>query len=1034
MSAIIEDNSLIPDLMSRYDSFSKKETYAKTINAMLDADIITAEEADIMRRRKSDIYKDEKDEKDEKESVKEEIELPTKRGNNIKNNIDATKADTLLKLATEERLRKLSPRNLKNMQRVFDNIENGFFTKFANDMLNELESIKRQENIEKPINNRKSLNLIDDLRAKLKAFFAPSKTKTEYSIRQNPLFDIDNVLGNTNKSDIRDNTFGALSKAYSNLRTEINKVSEKLVEADAKLLQEVHGDSNKLSYSKAKVMAYLLQKEHESNEGGKTISAEDAIQANIDTIEDGSNKKYKKQDLKMFKKLLDEIKGLSSDDIKLSKAQLFAVNRIREVNEFYEGTARHVSSVIRGNSRLMYKDYIHHVAIRNREENNDRVTAMFNKFYSPSTKAGSVEERKGGAPLLFDPIVSTSSGTRELLTDFYMTDISKQVKMALNKAAKESKNGSAEQEIYNALNNGMNSIMETLFMQEMKSHTMLEDALQTIERLGYKTMLASIPRAAAELGSNVIYSVVANPLAMSEGMKYVNDVFDMDFRDIMEAASSGVTERVYGKKLSSKYVEAGMFANKDKLNEQGYTNEVINKMKQIHYYASGFTSKPISKFADFLISTPDKMISRTLWKGSFALEYKKNTGKSIDFKNLLDEGFVRENKEEIAKATRYADGEVVRAVTSDNLFDGVIKNQITPTDGAAMRAWKKTNSFMAKFNIYEYMTVRQGVLALMKEGDISRRKGLALIAAAHMRMASYMVLLNMTYYVFDLAVASLAGSEPPEEPELDDLLQYSVGAAATSLLTRNYGNWFKIPITYGVEEINKNWGDFMRDGAYDKYEDAIMFSIISQDDLKSGNIENLAAKMSAAYKPFITTAISMFNNVTKLNKEDITEASYEKAKEELIYRSGFEMLGNLGMIPIYKDIRRNALRNLYTSPMKPKQGESRDAYERRMGDDYDEKVYDLYKGTYHKEITAINKEQSNILKAIKLADNYELGAGFREAAEEFLGTDISNLAEEVKEAKKKYSNKEIIKAYRAFTASKSKGSFSADDIKDLLNE
>jgi hypothetical protein len=1039
VDAINEDNSLVPDLKSRYESFPKKETYGKTINAMLNEDIISAEEADVMRRRKGDIVPSETREKKETKTSKEIAEEIETRPNNVQNKHDSTKADELIRLSTKERLGKMSKTDLSSMQRVFDNIENGIFTKFANDMLNKLKNMEGAENIDPAVDNAKSMTPLDDLRAMFKNLIASKRSVSEYKIRQNPLFDIDNTLGNTNKTTIRDNTFGKMASAYSKLRTEINKLSEKLIEADARMLKEVKGDSNKLSYSKAKVMAYMLQKEHEANPDGKTISAIDAIDDNIKTIKSGQNPRYGKQDLKMFEQLKAEVNGLKAKDYKLSEAQKFTANTIQKINESNLGIANHVASVIRGNSRFMYTDYVHHVAIRNKQEESDRLTKSFNNFFSPSTKAGSVEERKGGTPILFDPIASTSSGTRELLTDYYMTDVSRQVKGALNILAKEAEDGSIQQEIYNSMGKVFDTVMETVFMGEMQEISQFRKALQALEKMGYKVMLASIPRAAAELGSNVTYALIANPKDFAKGMEYISDIMNDDYRTIMELVGSGVTERLHGKKLSSKYVEIGMFADKDKTNKQKYSNEVFNKMKQINYYASKFTTKPVSRLAEGLISTPDKLVSRTLWNGALTSEFKRNTGKDMNPKDILNPEFLKENKNELEKAARYADREVIRAVTSDNIFDGVVKNQIHPKDDMAVRMWKKTNSFMAKFNIFEYMTVRQGVLALMKSGDISTKKGLALITAAHARMTSYMVLLSMTNYVFDMAIhaTGLFGGEPPEEPDPKEVLRYSIGSAATSLFARNFGNIAKIPVTMGVEYANEKWGDFMRDGEYDKFDDSIMFTIVASDDFKSGESEKVAAKFSAAYKPLLQTLISTYNNVTKLSDKNISEDTYEKTKENLVYRSGLEMMGNLGMIPIYKDIRRNALRSLYTSPLRPKEGESMSAYRNRMGDKFDEKNYYMYKGSYYKEILKIDREKSNIYKALKLIKAYDdYGSSFKREASEYFSEDVIDLSDNLKGVGDKFSDREIKWAYSEWSKipKQERDDFGVQEIKRLLNE
>ena len=103
--------------------------------------------------------------------------------------------------------------------------------------------------------------------------------------------------------------------------------------------------------------------------------------------------------------------------------------------------------------------------------------------------------------------------------------------------------------------------------------------------------------------------------------------------------------------------------------------------------------------ADALISTPDKLIMRPIWFGSFTTEFQNLTGKKPDFQKIAanDETYMNENKASLQEATKFADTNSTRAGATDNPFMGILKGQPQSNQGIMLKAFNNFNNFMTRF-------------------------------------------------------------------------------------------------------------------------------------------------------------------------------------------------------------------------------------------------------------------------------------------------------------------------------------------------
>jgi hypothetical protein len=148
-----------------------------------------------------------------------------------------------------------------------------------------------------------------------------------------------------------------------------------------------------------------------------------------------------------------------------------------------------------------------------------------------------------------------------------------------------------------------------------------------------------------------------------------------------------------------------------------------------------------------------------------------------------------------------------------------------------------------------------------------------------------------------------------------------IGQSLTStftslLLGRDFGNATKAVINYGVEEVNERFLDFLREGEYDPYKDGIVYSIIPRDNRKDDDLGKLLLNMGGAFTPALNTAALIYKNRGRIvtgetEKED--EAAIEREDRTVKERIPLEVLGNLGFIPLYKDVRKVVNSSIYSS-------------------------------------------------------------------------------------------------------------------------
>lgn len=829
---------------------------------------------------------------------------------------------------------------IKQLEKVKNNITKGYVPKKASELMIQVRSNKNADALIKPFTNLKRTKILENFRKAMfeieKAISRPfggivAKNYISNRIRNNPKFQIDDILGNLNSKTIYNNTFRKLAEAFSSNETETKKLQAKidaaynLIAKDKSPIERPHNDIVKDQY---KLRLYQLQREHLSNPGNKkTPSAMDFLNITIDAALEGDV--LSANDLKILQDLKKEFEVDGEiDNIKIEKSfsenQKKALKLLDEVNNSLAPKALFTSATIRGNKIDLLNDYSHHVILRDYNPSKEYFQQQQDRFVNPSTtKAGTLLERTAGAkPISFDPFLSATRGVQETLLDYHMTVPIRELQQTLNKLETKIKENpkSSNEDIMalKALRASVNESLETVFQSTFTDYS--STLFNKIRTLGYQAALASAPRAVAEFTSNLSFALASNPEGFMDGVsKYMPIIENHELGiNFMNNVGSTETNKLYNAdELTGKYADLGLF--KQVSSKKGQAKSQVNNIAN---YIAGFGGKQVADFvnklANNVLSAPDQWISRPLFMGEFAKTFKAETGITLtsDDMKAIAEGDSKylgdEYKDAVEKSVISADKQSIQMATSKNPFNAIDKLQQKPGE-TTKNVWRVANGYMANFSLFEFTTARAAINALFNAGEISSTEAMGLLTGVTMRMTLYMVIYEAIIGQMDEAFGAPEDEDADEADELAYLTGRQLTGALTSLLTRGtLGNIPNIPITMGIEAFNEKYLQSLReDEEYDPFKHAIVFSAIGKEDVRSKDLTSLAIKSFAGpYGPLLKTA-DRTKKVAMRALYNKTEKGRQDAKDELTDRLSIEALGNIGLIPFYRDVRRIANKKFF---------------------------------------------------------------------------------------------------------------------------
>jgi hypothetical protein len=217
--------------------------------------------------------------------------------------------------------------------------------------------------------------------------------------------------------------------------------------------------------------------------------------------------------------------------------------------------------------------------------------------------------------------------------------------------------------------------------------------------------------------------------------------------------------------------------------------------------------------------------------------------------------------------------------------------------------------------VYEFSAAKTGVMAAIGDGTMTRSEGASVLAGVITRMTVYNLLIKAT----TSGVAGLLGlafglddDDEEEEKTVDQLVTQSLTSTfATLALGRDFGNVSKTVINYGFEEyVTKEYLEGLRTGKYDPYEDAILINSLQRDE-KTGEMETWEniPNFMGSYGPIAKTGALAVKVISSKDKKKAD--AIERQQKERNIRLPLEILGNSGYVPLYKEIRKSVMDDIY---------------------------------------------------------------------------------------------------------------------------
>jgi len=938
-------NSELGELSERFEAFEDKKftktgavSFAETVAQMLKDKVITEDEAKLMRKFKSEIMPIEKAEgktEEEKEKeLEEEKEILIKNIKKSSVNIDRIElaiekalVKDFARLIKTDGVNDLNNAQLKNIEKAIDNINNGYVTHYVQLASENLESINRSKTGAEGISDAKPLAVSTQI-AKIKTLYKSGSDANKYYklIERNPLINIDMVLGDFSSKRIFNSVLEESAEAVTTFNTELNKVYNTIEDAEVQLQKKFKNNGNKILESKYKQMAYMVQQEFESNPNNSQVSpAAEVIEATIKKLRD-SNQNYEAD---ILQGILEDYSTDGQIDLKklddsFVYAELNMIKTVQDINSKLTDKATYTASVIRGESIEPLNDYIHQSVLNTDGVAVDDSRALSENYMEnikPSTKAKNLIERtKGAKAINFDITASVRRGAKMTLMDYHLTAPLRTANRTLNKMEEQLDNTGQQRQIFLGVRDAYNQAIADVLENTFTSSSIGEQIFQYAAKQGYRSMLASVPRVFGELLSNYSFALI-NPVEFTEGSKPKNMKVAFSERgvEVMNNVRSKETARIYGEGLSGRFVETSMIQKKMGMAADSAKNPVVNRVNQALSYLKKYP-RGVEGIADFMITTPDKLVTRPMWFGTFATEFKKITGEEVNFNKIAenDTAYMEKFEKAINEAKKKADSNSVLIGATDNPLQGILKNKKRASDKASII--KTVNSFMQRFLLFEYNAFRKGMYAAMGRGDISPGKGALLMTAVSARMTMYTLMipiLNSLMFGDD--------DEEKEESIYTRVYRALLSTATNLFIGRDFGAIVKMIQNGFIEYVNKEYGEDwgIREGEYDPYKNSVQFNIIppeksyKETDVASDILPNLLGPYTPLVKSLIFSANKLF--FSKPKKE---EDAKERQRREIQQRIPLEIGGLTGLVPFYRDFRKSLNEDIYQGLRAKSSGDS----------------------------------------------------------------------------------------------------------------
>ena len=971
IESIESNEQRISDLKELYDNFEKvksktnEEVYSKTLDKMLKEGVIDKAEHELMKTFKLKILEEKgkvkkmteqqvADEKVEliKEVKKTTITLDEIVGDEFRLERELVKRLQIILKQTD--FQNLNNKELKDLLRIIDNINNGFVSNATQQMVEKLNKIKNgvllAAAIPKSLKGffRKAANV----RRKLtKDIFGKTIQRDEFGLDAFSASSMDEQLNNFKSTPIFDITREQNAIQIEKFKAKMTEIISELARAENEIASwdSFKRSGNLMQLSKFKMSIYMMQLEKDSNPNSNQVhQAMDTLNKTIDFANENKGiSTYSDLDIKQMEFIKDNFQKDGEIDIdklykSFNKQEKDALEIFKKINSEMTKFATYTATVINGKKIEPINNYFFYNTINENKTSAQQITARINNIndnMNPTTVSKNLEERDGNVHAVqLNPFNAVNISARSVLLNYYMTEAIRTTKKTFSEARKIIKENKDEGidvgkqfDILSVLENSY----DTAFSDLVESYINESQAFfDFIKKTSYRAMLGSIPRSIGEYLSNAYGAWVKYPKDMMEG-RNLKKTID---KDLLVNLGSKLTSRLFAADNINSSGQIDLSNITNRITKNGKTRtKIVNGVTQVWDYTAVKWVDFVGTIADELIAKPDQKVLRPLWGGSFSRAFKKETG--VDFnENKIkanDEEYMDKYRDALAKATKIADKNVNTLGGNMNSFMGVLQNAVRNDDNFLQATTKNFQQFMGKFIRQDYDSARKGLNALVGNGTISKTDGGILLAVILSRQVLYTYLVKSFIELFAILAAptvefvfSLLGFEDDDDDdktisenideylakgftgELQKLYRTSLSAITTVLLGGNSGNALRVAENYFIEKANKKYGEKigLRDGEYDPYKDAIQFNQFQDIGSKDEALVKIGKVLLPVYSPLIgVTEVALKLALSPEPEGD--RARLTRAKEYV--RLGLEAAGNAGVMPFYKDIRKVAQEEVY---------------------------------------------------------------------------------------------------------------------------
>ena len=981
IESIESNEQRVSDLKKLYDNFEKvksktnEEVYSKTLDKMLKEGVIDKAEHELMKTFKLKILEEKgkvkkmtdqqiADEKVEliKEVKKTTITLDEIVGDEFRLERELVKRLQIILKQTD--FQNLNNKELKDLLRIIDNINNGFVSNATQQMVEKLNKIKNgvllAAAIPKSLKGffRKAANV---RRKVTKNIFGKTIQRDEFGLDAFSASSMDEQLNNFKSTPIFDITREQNAIQIEKFKAKMTEIISELARAENEIASwdSFKRSGNLMQLSKFKMSIYMMQLEKDSNPNSNQVhQAMDTLNATIkfakqnkgtstysdldieqmESIKEEFQKDGFEKDGKTKKKIIDIDKLYKS----FNKQEKDAIEIFKKINSEMTKFATYTATVINGKKIEPINNYFFYNTINENKTSAEQITARINNIndnMNPTTVSKNLEERDGNVHAVqLNPFNAVNISARSVLLNYYMTEAIRTTKKTFSEARKiieknedEGIDVGKQFDILSVLENSY----DTAFSDLVESYINESQAFfDFIKKTSYRAMLGSIPRSIGEYLSNAYGAWVKYPKDMMEG-RNLKKTID---KDLLVNLGSKLTSRLFAADNINSSGQIDLSNITNRITKNGKTRtKIVNGVTQVWDYTAVKWVDFVGTIADELIAKPDQKVLRPLWGGSFSRAFKKETG--VDFnENKIkanDEEYMDKYRDALAKATKIADKNVNTLGGNMNSFMGVLQNAVRNDDNFLQATTKNFQQFMGKFIRQDYDSARKGLNALVGNGTISKTDGGILLAVILSRQVLYTYLVKSFIELFAILAApsvefvfSLLGFEDDDDDdktisenideylakgftgELQKLYRTSLSAITTVLLGGNSGNALRVAENYFIEKANKKYGEKigLRDGEYDPYKDAIQFNQFQDIGSKDEALVKIGKVLLPVYSPLIgVTEVALKLALSPEPEGD--RARLTRAKEYV--RLGLEAAGNAGVMPFYKDIRKVAQEEVY---------------------------------------------------------------------------------------------------------------------------